>query len=58
MNASASNPAASTFLRASASSVGHRVIYREAHVLIEEIADAGLDGGEDSTSPTSRPSRC
>jgi DNA replication protein DnaC len=23
---------------------GHRVIYREAHVLIEEIADAGLDG--------------
>lgn len=23
---------------------GHRVTYREAHVLIEEIADAGLDG--------------
>ena len=23
---------------------GHRVAYREAHVLIEEIADAGLDG--------------
>jgi len=23
---------------------GHRVIYREAHVLIEEIADAGLEG--------------
>ena len=23
---------------------GHRVIYREAHVLIEELADAGLDG--------------
>jgi DNA replication protein DnaC len=23
---------------------GHRVVYREAHVLIEEIADAGLDG--------------
>ena len=23
---------------------GHRVIYREAHILIEEIADAGLDG--------------
>jgi DNA replication protein DnaC len=23
---------------------GHRVIYREAHVLIEEIADAGIDG--------------
>jgi DNA replication protein DnaC len=23
---------------------GHRVLYREAHVLIEEIADAGLDG--------------
>ena len=22
---------------------GHRVIYREAHVLIEEIADANLD---------------
>ena len=23
---------------------GHRVLYREAHVLIEEIADASLDG--------------
>jgi DNA replication protein DnaC len=23
---------------------GHRVVYREAHVLIEEIADAGLEG--------------
>src|SRR4029434_4120275 len=23
---------------------GHRVVYREAHVLIEEIADASLDG--------------
>ena len=23
---------------------GHRVVYREAHVLIEQIADASIDG--------------
>ncbi len=38
---------------------GHRVLYREAHVLIEEIADADARRhAEAATSPTWPPSRC
>ena len=37
---------------------GYRVAYREAHVLIEEIADASLEAGARSTSPNSPRCRC
>ncbi len=36
---------------------GHRVCYREAHVLLEELADAQLAGTRKATSLSSRPSR-
>jgi DNA replication protein DnaC len=36
---------------------GYRVIYREAHTLLEELADATLDGTRKGTSPISRPCR-
>jgi DNA replication protein DnaC len=37
---------------------GYRVLYREAHTLIEEIADATLDGTERLSSRTWRRSPC
>jgi hypothetical protein len=37
---------------------GHRAIYREAHVLLEELADAGLDGNRKSMCSSSRACCC
>lgn len=37
---------------------GHRVLYREAHLLLEELTDATLDGTRKEVSRNSAPSRC
>jgi len=37
---------------------GYRVIYREAHTLLEELADATLAGTRKATSPSSRACPC
>ena len=36
---------------------GHRVVYREAHVLLEEIADANLDGATRGTAKSGKSDR-
>jgi hypothetical protein len=37
---------------------GHRVLYREAHILLGELPGAQLEGAARPTWLTSRPSRC
>ena len=37
---------------------GYRVLYPEAHTLLEELADATLDGTRKGVSPSSPSSRC
>src|SRR5262249_5991846 len=37
---------------------GYKVLYRETHILLDELADVALDGSRKNTSKWSRRSRC